>query len=308
MKRTKTLVVVLISLILSMGLYLISINYRGVATYITTQMQKYKRNQIIIPTVSYNKRNYLYVSVSETNNFKPQNIEDIKKIYYTVLNNGWSNFTFYCDSKYTSCVDDVRTIADSRNDPYISLINKYVSPYNSYKKFNTYIINNNEINLSIERLYTQEETTKLDKIIDEYFKKNPVNKDNVTKNDIKKIHDYIIKLTKYDDDYEPSDEITDSSKATGALLNGIALCSGYSDAFSLFLDRIEVPNFEITSEEHEWNVVYFNNKWYHIDVTWDDDETNRNNTTNFFMIDTNDLFKKDKKEHTFNDQLFLEIK
>ena len=71
---------------------------------------------------------------------------------------------------------------------------------------------------------------------------------------------------------------------------------------------MNVPNFKVNSEEHEWNVVYFNNKWSHIDVTWDDDEVNKNNNRNFFMITTNDLLKKDKKEHNFDQSLYLELK
>ena len=129
-----------------------------------------------------------------------------------------------------------------------------------------------------------------------------------TKNDIKKIHDYIIKNTTYDDEYEQSNEITESNKATGALIHKKALCSGYSDAFALFMDKINIPNFEVTSEEHEWNAIYFNNKWYHVDTTWDDDETNKYNTSNFFLINTNELLLKDKKEHNFDKEIFLEFK
>ena len=307
MRSTRILAAILISLIITMIVYVFSVNYHGVNTYITKQVQKYKKSKTHIPSESYNHRTYNYITVSETDNFEPENIEDIKKIYYTVLNNGWTSFTFYCDPDYVTCVDDVRQIADSNYNPFISIINNYVSPFNSYKKYNTYIINNNEINLTIERLYTNAETAMINIIMDEYFEKNTVSTP-ATKNDIKKIHDYIIKKTTYDNDYVKGNEITDSSKATGALIKGKALCSGYSDAFAAFLDRIGVPNFEITSEEHEWNVVYYDNKWQHIDVTWDDDETNRDNTTHFFMINSTDLFKKDKKEHNFDNKLFLELK
>ena len=65
-------------------------------------------------------------------NFRPNSIEDIKDIYYTVLNNGWIDFTFYCPKSYTNCVEDVRKIAN--NNEYITKLNGYVSPFNSYKK------------------------------------------------------------------------------------------------------------------------------------------------------------------------------
>ena len=99
-------------------------------------------------------------------------------------------------------------------------------------------------------------------------------------------------------------EITDSNKATGALLKGRALCSGYTDAFAIFLDKLKIPNFKINSEEHEWNAIYFNKKWTHIDLTWDDDEINKNNNRNFFMVNTKELQEKDKKEHNFKKALY----
>ena len=55
-------------------------------------------------------------------------------------------------------------------------------------------------------------------------------------------------------------------------------------------------------------IEYFENKWQHIDVTWDDDEVNNNNYYNFFMIDTNDLLKKDTLKHSFDRDTYLELK
>jgi hypothetical protein len=283
-------------------------NYEEVSTYIVKVIKKYSRKAVVIPESSLYHRTYTFKTVSETNNFEPRSKEDIKKIYYTVLNNGWSSFRFYCDEEYPDCVKDVKEIANSQFNEYISIINNYVSPYNSYKKYNTTIIDGDEILLSVDKLYTDEEIERLNSIIDKYLAKNNITPDNVTKTEIKKIHDYIIKNVSYDEEYEQSNEITESNKATGALFNKKALCSGYSDTFAIFMDKLNVPNFEVTSEEHEWNAIYLNNKWYHIDTTWDDDETNMLNTTNFFLINTKELLLKDKKEHNFKKDIFLEFK
>ena len=53
--------------------------------------------------------------------------------------------------------------------------------------------------------------------------------------------------------------------------------------------------------------MYFNNKWLHVDITWDDDEYNSRNRHNFFLIDTNKLLEKDAEEHTFKQELYLEL-
>ena len=309
MRRTRILLSILIILVTSMICYYVLTHYDETVKYTSRIIRKYTRKTVQIPQDTKNHRVYTYKTVSETDNFNPKNIEDIKKIYYTVLNNGWDSFTFYCDLEYEDCITDVREVADSANNEFISLINNYVSPFNSYKKFNTLIIGEDEINLSVERLYTDEEIKKVDDYITTYLNKNNISKNSVTLKDIEKIHDYLINTVTYDSYFDKEVDIdTKSNKATSALFDKVALCSGYTDAFALFLDKINVPNFKINSDEHEWNVIYFNNKWTHIDVTWDDDEINKNNNRNFFMITTKELFKKDKKDHNFNEELFLELK
>ncbi len=308
MKRTRLLVSILLLLISAFAFYYVIKNYEEVSTTIVKVIKKYGRKAIVIPEDSKYHRTYLYKTVSETDDFEPKNIDDIKKIYYTVLNNGWLSFTFYCDEDYTECVNDVKKVANSQYDEFISIINNYVSPFNSYKKYNTAIIDEYKIQLSIEKLYTDEEIEKINKILDRFLERNKINAENITKNDIKKIHDYIIKNTTYDEEYEQNNKITESNKATGVLFNKKALCSGYSDTFALFMDKINIPNFEVTSEEHEWNAIYFKNKWYHVDTTWDDDELNSFNTTNFFLIGTKELLLKDKKDHNFDKNIFLEFK
>ncbi len=308
MKRTRVLSSILLLLISAFLFYYVIQNYEQVSTTIVKVIKKYGRKAVVIPENSVYHRTYLFDTVSETDDFDPKNIEDIKKIYYTVLNNGWESFRFYCNDDYPNCVNDVKQIANSQFNEYISTINNYVSPYNSYRRYNTTIIDGEEILLTVEKLYTEEEIEQLNNIIDKYLREKKITAQNVTKDDIKKIHDYIIKRTTYDEEYEQSNEITESNKATGALINKKALCSGYSDAFAIFMDKLNIPNFEVTSEEHEWNAIYFNNKWYHIDTTWDDDETNMLNTSNFFLISTKELLLKDKKEHNFDKNIFLEFK
>ena len=91
-----------------------------------------KTHEVVIPSDTKNHRVYNYKTVSETDDFNPKSMDDLKKIYYTVLNNGWNEFTFYCDSKiYPSCAEDVKTLAN--NNPYVALINNFVNPYNIHQ-------------------------------------------------------------------------------------------------------------------------------------------------------------------------------
>ena len=90
---------------------------------------------------------------------------------------------------------------------------------------------------------------------------------------IREVHDWIIQNLEYDD----SD--TYASSAYGALVRRKALCEGYARAYKYILDELGIKNVLVTgtatnsngdNENHMWNYVLLNNKWYAIDVTLDD--------------------------------------
>ena len=306
MSRTKRLFNVLISLILLFGVYLFFINYDKAMNKINRFLDKISGFEVVIPKEqTKNNRKYNFKVLKETNNFEPKNIDDIKSIYYTVLNEGWDEFTFYCRSDYEGCADDVRKVAD--DSEYVSLINNYVSPLNSYKKYNTLVTGDKEIYLSIDKTYTKEQTEYLTNYFNNLIDSLKIDRKNITKENIKSIHHYLINNITYDDDYTKTQD-ENSTTAYGAITTKKSICGGYTDAFAIAMDILNIPNFKVSSKEHIWNAIYYNNTWYHIDVTWDDDEINKNNQHNFYMITTEELLKKDKEEHNFNINDYLELK
>lgn len=62
----------------------------------------------------------------------------------------------------------------------------------------------------------------------------------------------------------------------GALINGVAVCEGYSRAMQLLCDNVGIPCTVIYGKSndiaHMWNIINPGDGWYHLDVTWDDDE------------------------------------
>lgn len=89
------------------------------------------------------------------------------------------------------------------------------------------------------------------------------------------VHDYIVNNTEYDvESVEFVDSFTDASTSYGVLVNRKALCSGYSFATKLLLNRIGVSCSVIKGISkgtgHMWNIVRIDGLWYHLDVTWDD--------------------------------------
>ena len=79
----------------------------------------------------------------------------------------------------------------------------------------------------------------------------------------------------------------------------------------LFLEKLNVKSFRISSSDHVWNAVNIDNTWYHLDLTWDDpvvdDNIDRLNY-DFFLIDTKQLQDKEKTKHEFNQDNFRELK
>lgn len=128
---------------------------------------------------------------------------------------------------------------------------------------------------------------------------------------IKIIHDYIINNTKYDSDKSDRNiEKYNSNIAYGPLLQGYGLCGGYTDAMAIFLDYYDIPNYKVISENHIWNAVYLNNKWYHLDLTWDDPVMKDGSNTleyTFFLITTKELEEQATNQHIFNKSVFSEV-
>ena len=80
---------------------------------------------------------------------------------------------------------------------------------------------------------------------------------------------------------------------------------------SIYLNMLNIQNYKINSENHIWNLVELDGKWYHLDVTWDDpiaSDGKQYLIHNFFMISTEELLKLDRLEHNFDKETYLEAK
>ena len=96
-----------------------------------------------------------------------------------------------------------------------------------------------------------------------------------TYNDIVKIHDYLVNNIEYDKTYDSFG----AYNIYGALIKNSAVCEGYAKAFKYLLNYAGIEceiiqgkatNSSGETESHAWNAVYLNDKWYLVDVTWDD--------------------------------------
>lgn len=309
---------------------------------------------MVKPVISLTKSKYAkedtFKFIKNSKDFVPYNYEQLLDVFYTILNYGYDNFTFYCPVEYQDCLKDVKKISSSENIEMLTTLGNYVSPYNNFSTIKVQYDTAGEVTVDIEYVYTEEDILKINDKIDDIWA-SIVKPDMDNKAIIYAFHDYIINNTKYDQNFEKELKVYNdkcaeyelrlketkkdsqnyeqllqeyetykkskytthqASNAIGPYFEGYAICSGYTDAMALILDRLKVPNYKVASKTHVWNVVYIDNKWVHVDLTWDDpvsEDPNKDNLLHkFYLIDTKTLEKFDIEDHTFNKSYYLELK
>ncbi len=105
------------------------------------------------------------------------------------------------------------------------------------------------------------------------------------------IHDYIISNCSYR-------ESSLSSTAYGCLIEGEAVCSGYSRAAMLLLNAVEIDSKLVAGIGHSpsqgeishmWNIVWIENESYHLDVTWDDPDSKETEMISHLYFNLSDV-------------------
>lgn len=103
---------------------------------------------------------------------------------------------------------------------------------------------------------------------------------------VMRIHDYIIKKCRYIEENNSGYCAT----AYGCLVQNEANCEGYAKAFNLLASRMGLESVLVTGttdngENHAWNQVKVGGKWYNIDVTWDESDTDGDLRRVYFLCD-----------------------
>ena len=309
MNIKKLLKLTFIVVIAVICIYLIKDNYYLLTNKIEYIYVKYLQPDIrqTLTDNDYKKNeNYEYVKIDTDTTLN--NKEEVKNMIYTFLDAGWQEYMVKCDPDYLDCTDDIKKIV--QDNTYLTDLSNFVHPYNTFEKVNTTFTSTGKVTLKKENRYTEEQIEKLNKKVDEIYKENYDPNKNVKEN-IKIFHDYIINHTKYDSNNTTGVSDINSSTAYGVLFDGVGICSGYTDAMQLFLEKMNVKNYRISSSTHVWNLVYVEGKWLHLDLTWDDPIMSDGTDTlsdEYFLIDTNTLLSKEDGEHNFDKSVYIEAK
>lgn len=92
------------------------------------------------------------------------------------------------------------------------------------------------------------------------------------------LHDYLMDHVQYDDrvfDHDYSEVDRNSATPYGALVEGRAICYGFSSTYELLMNMVGIDclrvdgTAESTNQLHSWNVVCLDGDWYCVDIAWD---------------------------------------
>jgi transglutaminase-like putative cysteine protease len=125
---------------------------------------------------------------------------------------------------------------------------------------------------------------------------------------LKAIHDVICEKVEYDQ----ADGSDSRRTAYDALVNGKAVCQGYSNALYRLLLEAGVDNRIIYGKAtessgvevaHTWNIVKLDGKYYYVDVTWDD----TGGTDDFFVRPRGEFEESHKAGDEYPDDFFTKV-
>lgn len=163
---------------------------------------------------------------------------------------------------------------------YIDVTKMYINIETTKKilstKYNVYINNAKDPTYLLDSFTSK---TQIDQCEEQIIAvKNQILNQIAGKNNIEKmryIHDYLVDTIEYDQTFS-KDNIYN---IYGALVSKTCVCEGYAKTLQYLLNEAELENIIVTgtatnsdgkTENHAWNYVNINEKWYAIDTTWDD--------------------------------------
>lgn len=271
-------------------------------------LRRFTQGELVLKKNQY-YRDYDFDFVQNTDKLEPTNRQELLNTFYTIINSGEEEFTFYCPDSYSSCLDEVEQIANDQD--LLSHINNFVHPYNGFNHIETQYDSLGKVTVYIKKTYSKKQIQELESKIDELSQELILPGDSDI-NNIRRVHDYIINHSIYDSNRSDYNITTyNSDIAYGPLFQGYGICGGYTDAMELFLEEMGIKSYKISSDQHVWNAVYLDGKWVHLDLTWDDPVVSSGENLlehNFFLIDTTTLLALEQTEHVFDQNIYSELK
>lgn len=231
----------------------------------------------------------LDLNYSKTNLLPENNITSEKEFYnfmHKQVINQVNNISF----KNCTLIDLNKSFNKFREQNYHYAIKDYsINFIQQDIEFNiTYFIDNSKLTIS---------RNKSKEIVNRFIKSTMSEKEK-----IRILHNYLVSNCNYDYNYNIDELPNITSSSYGALINGIAVCSGYASALNQLLIDANIKTMTISGTSrgrgHVWNKVLINDKEYYIDSTWND--TDFFISYEYLLVDENKM----KKEHEWENNKF----
>ena len=210
---------------------------------------------------------------------------------------------FFCDSKVEETKEATRVITSYfyDNPEYYYISNSYTMKIMDFKLFKCIVL---KLDYIVDKSQIEIKNQELELAITDIL--NSVISSNMS--DFEKelaIHDALAKKVKYYEFNEVEKIPGLKHTAYGALVEKEAVCDGYSKAFKLLLDRVNVESIIINGEAekvaHAWNLVKLDNNYYNVDLTSNNvkDKFNKYVTHTYFNVTDEFIAKTHKRDTEF---------
>ncbi len=218
-----------------------------------------------------------YADLTEAQPIRKEN-----KLYYNTLSRKeqflYDALTDAIDS-YAEYTDEIRCVFTSADFSHVVQCLISDNPQYFFVDYNSIESYVSETHTKVRLVYYENEQTvramreELDRMADTVMEQL-----RGTEEDFEKelyLHDYLVQNCTYLTGVNGENYL--SNTAYGALCRGEAYCDGYALAFKLLMNRAGLFCSTVSGLagdlQHMWNLVYINDQFYHVDVTWDDADT-----------------------------------
>lgn len=252
-----------------------------------------------------------HTPIEKENYYQYSLLNDQEKSLYNTICKGIETQQNYIDVKKFNLnkdnVGDILNLVLADNPQYfwVAKFLKYSITSNDRKSCITHIIlfytdgevtddfdNNGDFIATADREKIKQQKIKIDNLATNFLNTISSNTTEIEKERL--IHDFVLKTITYAQQ-ESNLELEKTNYLRiydlyGALANGKAVCEGYAKLFQYLCYQIGINSTfvlgESENENHSWNTVQIDNKWYHVDTTWDDGSVDNIPLYSYFNLTT----------------------
>lgn len=222
--------------------------------------------------------------------------EPLELISYSVLN---EQQKLLYDIIYNACCNWLEVVNVSTNEEDLAIVCKAIEAdhpelfWIDYTWLYSKLDDNTVVKIILKYKYDIDIVEQYQEQIDKNIE--PLLKDceNFTTDYEKALHIYEWLVTNITYDKENTE---DKQNIISALINKNTVCAGYTTAYNYILHKVNIPSTMVTGthdkDNHAWNIIKINDKYYYVDVTGGDTYDNSIGEVvyHYFMFDTQDAY------------------